>query len=149
MSESARAIIIENDQMLLMHRSKEGSQYFTLVGGGRSDDESIEDCLKRQVLDETGLVVTSFNQVFYEPHHLPINSQYVYICKVALHGDLQLQEFSEEMKLNNNPYKDNKHTPLWVPLNSFSSLPFRTPQLHTVIAKAIKKGFPRTVQHLS
>lgn len=148
MADAARAIIIENDQMLVMHRSKENQQYFTLVGGRKNEGESIEECLVREILEETGLQITNHKQVYYEPHTAPYNNQYIFICTVAPHGETVLQEYSEEAILNNNVYKNNKHTPMWVPLKSFKSLAFRTPQLHEEIIKALKKGFPKDVKHL-
>ena len=143
MADASRAIIIENDQMLLMHRSKEGNQYFTLVGGRKDDNETIEQCLIREVKEETGLDIKEYSYVYYEPHREPYNNQHIFVCTLQPHAGIQLQEWSEEAQLNKNVYKDNKHTPMWVPVNSFKSLAFRTPQLHEEIQKALKKGFPK------
>jgi len=148
MADAARAIIIENDQMLLMHRSKEDQQYFTLVGGRRNEGETVEECLLREIREETGLEIINYYQVYYEPHTPPYNNQYIFVCTVAPHRGAVLQEWSEEALLNKNIYKNNKHTPMWVPLKSFKSLAFRTPQLHEEIIKALKKGFPKDVKHL-
>jgi len=63
MANAARAIIIENDKMLLMHRNKNGSKYFTLVGGQLRDGESAEEGVVREVKEETGLMVTSARPV--------------------------------------------------------------------------------------
>ncbi len=148
MADAARAIIIENDKMLLMKRIKDGSQYFTLVGGRRDKSETIEDCLQREIFEETGLKITEYSQVYYEPHAAPYNDQYIFVCRVAPHNETILQEYSEEALLNKSVFKDNKHEPVWLPLQSFKTIPFRTPQLQEEILKGLKKGFPRKVVHL-
>lgn len=141
MGKAARAIVIEDDKILVMHRNKSGSQYFTLVGGRVNDDETLEQGLIREVKEETGLEVTSAQQVFFELHPEPYNEQYIYVCKVGPHDEhISVLESSEEGQLNK--LDANIHTPMWAPVNSFKSLAFRTPQLQEAILKALKNGFP-------
>lgn len=140
MSKAVRAIIIENGKALVMHRSKQGSEYFTLVGGRVDEGESLEEALSREVREETGLKVTSSQLVFYEKHPRPYNEQYIYLCQVESHSDVKIQEASEEAMLNR--MGTNLHQPLWVEVSSFDRLPFRTPQLQQAIVRALRKGFP-------
>ena len=144
MADASRAIIIENGQMLLMRRNKGGSQYLTLVGGLKEDNETVEQCLIREIKEETDLDIEDFRQVYFEAHNSPYNNQYIFLCTVKPHGGIKLQEWSEEAQLNSKVFKDNTHTPVWVALSSFKNLAFRTPQLHEAIKKALKKGFPKT-----
>lgn len=137
---AARAIIIEDGKMLVMHRNKHGSEYFTLVGGRVNDSESLEQGLAREVREETGLEVTSSQLVFVEKHPAPYNDQYIYLCTVAPHGDIAIQEYSEENFMNKLDM--NIHTPLWVEAHAFGMLQFRTPQLFEAIKQGLKKGFP-------
>jgi ADP-ribose pyrophosphatase YjhB (NUDIX family) len=148
MADAARAIIIENNRLLVMERIKNNQRYYTLVGGRQNESESIEECLIREVFEETGLRILSYAKAYYEPHTEPYNNQHIFVCTVEQHSGIQLDELSEEALLNKNPYQENRHTPMWVPLSSFASLPFRTPQLQERIVKALKKGFPREVQNL-
>lgn len=141
MGKAARAIIIENGKILVMHRNKEGIQYYTLVGGRVSDGETIEQALLREVKEETGMDVTSSRLVYLEKHPEPYNEQYIFLCDVATHSDIAIQDASEEAKTNK--IEINIHTPMWAGLSSFATLPFRTPQLQDAIVKAIKKGFPK------
>lgn len=140
MAKAARAIIIEDDRILVMHRNKEGSQYFTLVGGRLNGGETPEQALVREVKEETGLDITSHQLVFTEENPEPYNSQYIYLCEVAPHQDIALQEYSEEALLNK--LSVNIHKPVWAQLSSFDKLPFRTPQLQAAIVDSIKNGFP-------
>jgi len=140
MANAARAIIIENNKMLLMHRNKDGKLYFTLVGGRLNGDETPEQALSREVKEETGLDVINCRLVYMEEHSEPYNHQYIFLCNVAPHGDIAIQDASEEALLNR--ISTNVHRPLWVDTSSFATLPFLTMRLQNAIATALKKGFP-------
>lgn len=140
MRKAARAIIIEDGKLLVMHRNKEGSQYFTLVGGGVKDNETLEQALVREVKEETGMDVIGAKLVFIEEHPAPYNEQYIFLCKVAPHEPIALQINSEESYMNR--FEMNIHTPAWCQISGFTNIPFRTPQLQEAIVKATKHGFP-------
>lgn len=146
MGKAARAIIIENDQLLLMLRDKEGQQYCTLVGGQVQGDESLEEALVREVKEETGLQITGARLIFIEKHAAPYNEQYIYLCTVAPHNGVSIQEASEESLLNRIGI--NTHTPVWVHRNAFGGIQFRTLQLHQAIMDGLKNGFPRQTVEL-
>ena len=140
MGKAARAIIIEDDKLLLMQRNKEGSQYFTLVGGRVNDGETVEQALVREVREETQLEVTKARLVFTEEHPAPYNDQYTFLCEVAPHDSVAIQTTSEEGSMNRVGI--NVHTPVWTSLSAFPRIQFRTPQLQSAIVEALKKGFP-------
>ncbi len=141
MATATRAIVIENDKLLVMQRNKFGSTYFTLVGGRINHGETPEEGLAREVFEETGLTVTSARPVFIEQHPEPYDHQIIYLCEVAPHQDVVIQETSEEATMNK--YGMNLHQPFWVTSRAFAGIPFRTPLLHKAIVDALKKGFPK------
>lgn len=144
MGKAARAIIIENNRILVMRRLKAGNQYYTLVGGGIKEGETLEQGVIREVLEETGLEVIQAQPVFVELHPEPYNEQYIFLCTVAPHAEhITVAADSEEKKLADHSMQSNVHTPLWVDFGSFPHLAFRTPQLQEAIIKSIKKGFPK------
>lgn len=140
MRKAVRAIVIENGKLLAMHRNKEGSQYYTLVGGQVKDSETLEQALAREVHEETGLRVTKARMVFVEQHPSPYNEQYIYLAEVAPHAGIAIQDASEEGVMNQ--FGINLHQPFWVSTQSFAGISFRTPLLQKAIAHALKKGFP-------
>jgi len=140
MRTAARAIIIENGKILVMQRKKHGDEYFTLVGGLANDDESIEQALVREVKEETGMDVVAVRLVYVEKHPAPYNEQYIYLCEVAPHPDVAVQDSSEEGYMNR--LQANMHQPMWVETRAFAELPFRTPQLQEAMLRAFAKGFP-------
>lgn len=59
-STACRAILKKNDKYCLMHLSK--YNIFTTPGGRIEGNESLEECLEREVLEETGIVVKAVNK---------------------------------------------------------------------------------------
>ncbi len=141
MAKAVRAIIIENGKLLVMYRNKQGSEYYTLVGGRINDQESMEQALVRELKEETGLTVTAASLVFTEEHEAPYNDQFIYYCEIAPHDDIAIQDDAEEKHMNHLGV--NIHQPFWVPIKAFDRLPFRTPQLQHAIVEGLKKGFPQ------
>jgi ADP-ribose pyrophosphatase YjhB (NUDIX family) len=140
MRKAARAIIIEDGKILVMFRKKQGSKYFTLVGGRVYDNESIEHGLIREIKEETGLDITNSRLVFFEEHPEPYNEQYIYLCEVGPHDKVQIQDGTEEATMNR--LEIDVHQPVWAETSSFARLPFRTPQLQDAIVEGLKIGFP-------
>jgi ADP-ribose pyrophosphatase YjhB (NUDIX family) len=140
MGKAARAIILDGDRILVMHRDKYGSKYFTLVGGRVDATETLEQALVREIKEETGLTVVAARLVFVEEHTGLYNEQYIFLCEVAPHADIALQDASEEAMMNR--FDANIHKPVWIGTKQFASLPFRTPNLQNAIINGLAKGFP-------
>ena len=143
MRKAVRAIIIENGKTLVMYRNKFGSEYYTLIGGQVQENETLEEALVREIKEETGLTITSARPVYFEQHPEPYNEQYIYLCRVAPHGEITVQLGSEEGRMNK--LEMNIHKPVWAETQSFGSLNFRTPQLQQALVAAFQKGFPDRV----
>ena len=75
-----------------------------------------------------------------------IGTKKTYLCQVAPHGDIAIQDIAEEALLNK--LSINIHEPMWASLDSFPTLAFRTPQLQTAIIEGIQAGFPPVAQEL-
>ncbi len=60
--------IIRDDHLLLIkhHEHESGREYWILPGGGREPDEMEEACVLREMLEETGLVVTVEHLLLYD-----------------------------------------------------------------------------------
>jgi 8-oxo-dGTP diphosphatase len=146
MNQAARAIIIENNKLLVMYRKKGAAEYYTLVGGKLNENETPEQALIREVKEETDMTVTSQRLVFTETHPEPYNNQFIYLCEVAPHDEVNIRHDTEEGLMNRIDI--NIHKPMWVDMKHFAQLPFSTMQLQKVIVESLNKGFPKEVVHL-
>ena len=91
---SAGAILIdEQERLLLVHHFKEGEYNFWVPPGGSLEgNESIYDCARREVLEETGLQVDldqiMYIQEFWEPDYHFVK---FFILGKAINGAITLQ----------------------------------------------------------
>ena len=116
-----RGIILEDDMVDLMYREKnvEGKtiKYYTYPGGGLEENETLENCVKREVKEEFDLdieVLQLLKTVEYEE-----NITYYFACK-KIKGDITLigeekERCSEEnfYEVRQVPLKDIEHIELY------------------------------------
>ena len=106
----AVAILIRGDKILLIHRTKNGKEFWVFPGGGVEDDEKIEDAVVREVEEEggikCGIVKLLYTHVYPDVGH----KQFFYLCKY-ISGEPKLGEYNEfqTMKKENQTYE-----PTWV-----------------------------------
>jgi putative hydrolase of HD superfamily len=87
MSERACAIVIEEGQILLMHRRKAGIEYYTVPGGKIEPGETPEEACIREVLEETGITVEITSDFAVLSNLGRIEH---YFCAGKLSGELRL-----------------------------------------------------------
>lgn len=61
---SCRAVVFQNNHLLAMYRNKNGNEYYTLPGGGIENNESEIECVKRECLEEFGIVVEPIKKLY-------------------------------------------------------------------------------------
>jgi 8-oxo-dGTP pyrophosphatase MutT (NUDIX family) len=99
--------LIERDGALLLERRSDCGRW-GLVGGAIEAEESLEEALRREVLEETGLVVVGeelfavfpgpSRVVRYPDGNVVRLVTFVYRVEVRTFGTLQLSEESEELR---------------------------------------------------
>lgn len=87
MPKRVRAIIIEDGKVLLMHRVKNGLEYWAFPGGAIDEtDKNVEGALKRECLEELGVEVEvgdfSLEITSRAPHTLG-EIEHFYNCKIV------------------------------------------------------------------
>ena len=122
-----------------MRRDKFGHQYYTLVGGSMAPGETTEQTIRRELLEETGMHLVSAKPVFKEEAGDPYGTQYIYLCEVE-GEEPKLSPDSEEAKINE--LGQNLHTPQWMSVEEFKTVPFRSERLQQAILAGIQNGFP-------
>lgn len=140
MRRAVRAIIINNDNILVLHRNKFGEEYDTLPGGNIELHETPEAALKREVFEETSVDFKNPRLVFVEPAGVPYGNQYIYLCDYVS-GEPALQPGSEEHLIHE--LGKNLYIPRWLPLAEMPSSNFLSSRLRDAILDAVEKGFPK------
>ena len=104
---SCRAIIIEDGRILLSHETNGGT--YMSPGGGLEENETNEQCVAREVLEETGYIVKA-TKPFITVNEYCYDTLYInryFICEITGEGERHLTE--------NEIYK--KMEPEWVDIS--------------------------------
>ncbi len=139
MLKAVRAIILDEDRIMVMHRNKFGREYDILIGGGVEIGETPEQALFREIKEEVGIGIADPRLVFIERAGVPYGDQLVFLCRYVS-GDINMDKTTNEFKINLlglNTYK-----PVWRSFKEFESINFRSPSLHRAVLEGIKHGFP-------
>ncbi|MEK6890238.1 MAG: NUDIX domain-containing protein [Nanoarchaeota archaeon] len=96
-----RAIIVENNSLVLIHRKKTDRDYFVFPGGGVESEEGLEGALARECLEELGVNVDVKN-LQYKFVEKSGATQFFYRCSIngGVFGSGKGREFSSENSLN-------------------------------------------------
>ncbi len=76
------------DKIVIVHSIKGGS-HWVLPGGSIEEGETFEECLKREIQEESNMKVLSFTPIGYQEVHFEgkIFNQLRYFCIVESYGD--------------------------------------------------------------
>lgn len=106
---NGRAIIIDGDEVILMFRRKikDGivNEYYAIPGGGKEENETIEECVKREIEEEFSLNVEVKD--FLGKVEDDKNIGYVYNAKI-ISGTLKLGGEELEHNVAENYYEVRK-----------------------------------------
>ena len=85
----AVGIIIKDNQILLIHRFKDGKEYYTFPGGGVEDSEQVEEAVIREIKKETTLEI-KITKLLYSHVYDNDTAQYFYLCEYVS-GEAKLE----------------------------------------------------------
>lgn len=140
MRAASRAIILKQNNLLVMHRNKFGQEYDILIGGGIEIGETPEQALMREISEESGVSVGQPRLVFVERAPAPYGTQYVFLCSY-ISGKPRLDENAIEYKID--MMGTNRYMPVWRTLEELKVAQFRSLSLKKAILKGLSEGFPK------
>jgi 8-oxo-dGTP pyrophosphatase MutT (NUDIX family) len=115
-NQRCAAIIIKEKKLLMMHRIKDGYEYYVFVGGHRQEGEEGEATLKREIMEESSLTVKNIKLVFEFKDYARDNYDFYYLCEWES-GEPKLGG-EEEMKNS----KENSYSLEWIDIEEFETL---------------------------
>lgn len=97
--EACRAFIANDGKILISYENK--NCQLMLPGGGLENNESFEECLIREVEEETGYIVKVKNKIVtineYYEDYLWIN--HYFVCEIIGAGKIKLSKIEQEQKM--------------------------------------------------
>ena len=139
MRYASRAVVIKDNQLLLMHRNKFGMEYYALVGGGVDPGETPEQALYREVTEEASITIANERLVILEDAGKMYGIQYIYLCDYVS-GEPVLHPASIEQAITADG--KNLYTPLWLPLDKLPDVTLLPAELKATILDCLKHGWP-------
>lgn len=95
------AIIIKDNKILLIHRKKEGKEYWVFPGGGVEEGETHEETILREVREETGLQASNPYLAFMD---FNVNAEHPFYFVGVSEGKVQLVGEEAERNTSGNWY---------------------------------------------
>lgn len=133
----AGAINLDNDQVALIERFREGNHYFVFPGGSAKQDESLEEAAVREVLEETGLIVKVDRLIAIV--HYEAKEQYYFLVEIQ-GGDFG-SGFGKEI-LGLAPPSRGKYIPIWKRISELQKLDVRPRPLVDLVSRFRGEGIP-------
>ena len=137
MSHRAAIILIENGQVALIERHRQGLHYFTFPGGHVEEGESSEQAAIRETWEELGLQVVIRRlaaKIWFQG-----KPQYYYLVESV--GGVFGTGTGEEM-ISPQPDEDGTYTPVRVPVQDLLDVPVKPRILAEMLVNAQTAGWP-------
>lgn len=116
-SERHAGIVIRRSKVLLIHRIKDGYEYWVIPGGHRRHKEKPEEAVIREVEEETSVITKNPRLAFKSYDKKREQEDFYYLCQFVSGEELVLK--GEEGIRNE---KDNFYEPKWICLKEVKSL---------------------------
>lgn len=129
----ASAIVIKAGKVLLIHRRKEGKEYWVFPGGGVEKDEIDKEAVVREVREETGLEVRC-TQKFAE-HEAKGKNHPFFICGIIQDDKLIFSGPEEQTE-------DNWYQPEWKDLSEIRELTLYPLEIRDQLVKRFPHANP-------
>ena len=131
---SVRAIIFQDEQLVSMYRERDNRIFYTFPGGGKWDDETQEECVKREIFEETGLIIIPIKKVYIYESETSI--EHFYICNY-ISGQIGTGQGPEYTSYKNNGF----YKPMLIEIAKIPTLPLMPPEIADIFYKDyIKNG---------
>lgn len=121
MDKRAVGLVVKDNNIVLMHRFKDGREYWVFPGGGVEEGETTEEAMKREIQEELSLAVEESKLLFelYNEFTLgkyPPRQEYYYLV-TKFSGEVKLG--GEELKKMN---EQDQYYPEWVALDEIQNM---------------------------
>ncbi|MDD3284045.1 MAG: NUDIX domain-containing protein [Patescibacteria group bacterium] len=115
------AIIVKDNKILLMHRIKNGKEYYAFPGGHIEGGENIKETFLREMKEELNFKISKYKKIVDIYDNTILNNEkrkHIFFLVEKFSGNLKLggPEIERMKKGNNNYY------PTWYSKNEFKKL---------------------------
>ena len=139
----AAAILIQNDQVALIKRERQGLLYYVFPGGQVEAGETLEQAAAREVAEETGLLVTVGSLLAV----ISFGDSQQYYFGAEINGGSFGAGSGPEMQ-GTYAAENGTYTPVWLPIAELPTLAVRPLALAELVVAAHGQGWPATTLYI-
>ncbi len=131
-----RAIIIDQDRILLIKRIKKSSTYWVLPGGGLEHGETEEEAVTRECKEELGvdIAVEGYFDIIKTEYLGQEQENLFYVCKI-IGGEVGTGDGPE---FQGGDYYEGEHIPEWLSTEEFKEKDIKPDGIKEKISKLLK-----------
>jgi 8-oxo-dGTP diphosphatase len=142
---TARAIVLHNDNLLLIERWRDKLHYYSVPGGGIESNETPEQTAIRELAEETGCVI-ALDRKLYLLRLADGTEHHIFLGRYVS-GEPSLPDDSPEAL---EQTEHNRFQPCWLPLTALEAAPFLVWQpIKKRLLYDLEHGFTSGVQELA
>lgn len=116
MRASARAIILQNNKILLIHRIKNDNEYYVIPGGGIEPNETPESTIIREIKEELSLDVTIDRKI---GDFMNNGNPLICFLITSFSGEISVGGPEKEIMQED---QTNKYIPEWIDVHDIDSI---------------------------
>lgn len=141
----AVGIVIDNDKstVLLMHRKRDGREFWVFPGGGVEEGESVEEAVRRELREETTIEISIERLLYHHIYPDQDSEQFFYRCSY-ISGIPHLGQGSDEAKRMQQGL--DYYDPCWVGLDAIRSLVLYPLEIRDWLLEDLANGFSSDVK---
>lgn len=133
------AAVVEEDKLLLLlvKHEKKGKTWWCLPGGALEPGETLEACVQREIVEETGLRIRPEKPIYLGELILP----YEHLLEVTYHASIVGGSLGKRIDREIKAVR-------WVPLKSLCRMNFLPREVANRLEKDRRAGFPHGIVYL-
>ena len=140
----AVGILINDNKVLLIHRTRDGKEFWVFPGGGQEDGETVEEAVVREI-EEDASIKCKTDRLLYKHIYSNLDNQehHFYLCKY-ISGLPKLASYNE---FHNMQEEDQSFVPKWIDITKISNMLLYPLEIRDWLIEDVKNNFkdtPRT-----
>lgn len=141
----AVAVVIHENKLLVMHRLKNGKEFYTFPGGSVEEGENIPQAVVREICEEASIKV-KIEKLLYHHIYDDGTEHYFYLCDYVS-GEVKLGDGNEAEEMKTNP--DNFYEPMWMEMAKLAQILLYPLEIRDWLLEDVKNDFIYTPREAS
>ena len=112
----AAAILIRDDNILLIHRTRHNHEFYVFPGGKKEDNESVEEAVVREVKEEAS-IKCEIIKLLYTLYLPDLKDKHVYYLCQYISGAPRLGNYNEMETMQK---EDQTYKPVWLKIETLT-----------------------------